>query len=174
MDLLEKKISEKYIYRGKTISLKVEEVELPNGKIVARDIVEHPGAVAIVPITKDNQIILVEQFRKPVNRVVLEIPAGKFKGGESPKECGMRELEEETGFKAEKLELLGEMVMSPGYSNQIVYMFRAEGLSKGHTNFDEDEFINFKTYSLDEIREMIKDGRIVDAKTIAAIAYLGL
>lgn len=172
MKLIEKTISEEYKYKGKIINLKVQQVELPNGRISSREIIEHPGAVAIVPFLDDNTIILVEQFRKTIDEVILEIPAGKIDKGEAPEKCGIRELEEETGYRARNFQYLGKLVTTPGFSNQVIYLYKATELYKGKTNMDEDEFINLKTFNLDKIKEMVKKGEIVDGKTIAALAYL--
>lgn len=172
MDLFEKTLKEEYKYKGKVINLKVQQVELPNGKISSREIVEHPGAVAIVPFLDDNTIILTEQFRKALDEVLIEIPAGKIDKGEAPKKCGIRELEEETGYRAEKFEYLGKIVAAPGFTDEIIYLYKATDLYKGKTNMDEDEFINLKTFTLDEVKAMVKSGEIIDGKTIAALAYL--
>lgn len=172
MDLFERTISEEYKYKGKVINLKVQQVELPNGKESIREIVEHPGAVAIVPFLNEDTIIMTEQFRKALNQVLIEIPAGKIDKGEEPKECGIRELEEETGYKAENFEYLGKIVTAPGFTDEVIYLYKASDLYKGKTNMDEDEFINLKTFTLKEVKAMIKSGEIIDSKTIAALAYL--
>lgn len=172
MKLVEKTISEEYKYKGRIINLKVQQVELPNGRISSREIIEHPGAVAIVPFLDDNTIILVEQFRKAIDEVILEIPAGKIDKGEAPEICGIRELEEETGYRARNFQYLGKFVTTPGFTDQVIYLYKATDLYKGKTNMDEDEFINLKTFKLDEIKEMVKKGQIIDGKTVAALAYL--
>lgn len=172
MKLFEKTLSEEYKYRGRIINLKVQQVELPNGRISSREIIEHPGAVAIVPFLDDNTIILAEQFRKALDQVILEIPAGKIDKGEEPMACGIRELEEETGYKAKGFEYLGKLVTTPGFTDEVIYIYKATDLYKGEINMDEDEFINLKTYKLEEIKDMVKSGQIIDGKTIAALAYL--
>lgn len=172
MDLFERTISEEYKYKGRVINLKVQQVKLPNGKESSREIVEHPGAVAIVPFLNEDTIIMTEQFRKALNQVLIEIPAGKIDKGEEPKECGIRELEEETGYKAENFEYLGKIVTAPGFTDEVIYLYKASDLYKGRTNMDEDEFINLKTFTLREVKAMIKSGEIIDSKTIAALAYL--
>ncbi|MEG1256360.1 NUDIX hydrolase [Clostridium sp.] len=172
MELLEKTISEEYKFKGTMINLKVQKVELPNGRFSSREIVEHPGGVAIVAYLDEETLILVEQYRKPVDRILLEIPAGKLERGEDSRICGIRELEEETGYKAETFEYLGKIVTTPGFSNEYIYFYKATNLYKGEFNMDEDEFINIKTYKINEIKEMIKNGEIVDGKTIAALSYI--
>ncbi|MEG2289319.1 MAG: NUDIX hydrolase [Clostridium sp.] len=172
MKLFENTINEEYKFKGRMINLKIQAVELPNGRISSREIVEHPGGVAIVAYLDADTLILVEQFRKPIDRILLEIPAGKLELGEDPRVCGIRELEEETGYKAKKFEYLGKIVTTPGFSNEYIYLFKAENLYKGEVNMDEDEFINLKTYKISEIKKMVKSGEIIDGKTIAALAYI--
>lgn len=172
MKLFEKTLNEDYKFKGKVINLKVQQVELPNGKVGTRELVEHPGAVAIVAYLDANTIILVEQFRKAIDKIILEIPAGKIEKGEDIKLCGIRELEEETGYKASKFEYLGKIVTAPGFTDEYIYLYKATELTKGEINRDEDEFINIKEYTIDEIKRMVKDGKIIDGKTIAALSYL--
>jgi ADP-ribose pyrophosphatase len=172
MKLFERTISEEYKFKGRVINLKVQQVELPNGKIAVREVVEHPGAVAIVAYLDSNTILMVEQFRKAIDRVILEIPAGKIEKGEDVKLCGIRELEEETGYKAKNLEYLGEIVTAPGFTDEYIYLYKATELSKGEVNRDDDEFINVKSYNIDSIKDMVKNGEIIDGKTIAALLYL--
>lgn len=150
----------------------MQQVQLPNGKESSREIVEHPGAVAIVPFLNEDTIIMTEQFRKALNQILIEIPAGKIDKGEEPEKCGVRELEEETGYKAEIFEYLGKIVTAPGFTDEVIYLYKASNLYKGKTNMDEDEFINLKTFTLKEVKAMIKSGEIIDSKTIAALAYL--
>ncbi|MFR1708145.1 MAG: NUDIX hydrolase [Clostridium sp.] len=172
MKLFEKTLNEDYKFKGKVINLKVQQVELPNGKVGTRELVEHPGAVAIVAYLDANTIILVEQFRKAIDKIILEIPAGKIEKGEDIKLCGIRELEEETGYKASKFEYLGKIVTAPGFTDEYIYLYKATELTKGEINRDEDEFINIKEYTIDEIKRMVRDGKIIDGKTIAALSYL--
>jgi ADP-ribose pyrophosphatase len=172
MKLFERTISEEYKFKGRVINLKVQQVELPNGKVAVREVVEHPGAVAIVAYLDSNTILMVEQFRKAIDRVILEIPAGKIEKGEDVKLCGIRELEEETGYKAKNLEYLGEIVTAPGFTDEYIYLYKATELSKGEVNRDDDEFINVKSYNIDSIKDMVKNGEIIDGKTIAALLYL--
>lgn len=172
MKLVEKSISKEYIYKGKTINLKLEKVQLPNGREAEREIVEHPGAVAIIPFISEDKIIILEQYRKAIDEVILEIPAGKLHKDEALEKCARRELEEETGFKAKEMQYLGRMTMAPGFSDEIIYLYSAKGLYKGNVNWDEDEFINMKEMSIKEIKEAVKNNKIIDAKTIAALAYI--
>lgn len=174
MDLCEKQISSKYIFKGRIISVRVDEAKLPNNAIATREVVEHNGGVCVVPLTDDNEVLMVEQFRYPYSEVVLEIPAGKRDGDEEPLTCGIRELKEETGATAENIEFLGELYPSPGYCGEIIYMYLATGLSYGETNPDEDEFLNIKKIPLKKAVDMILNGEIKDAKTQAAILKVAM
>lgn len=172
MKLYEKTINTEYIYKGKILNLKIEDVELPNGKTSKREIVEHPGAVAILAFKDKDTLILVEQFRKPLNMSILEIPAGKLEAGENPELCAIRELEEETGYKSKELKYLGKIATTPGFSDEYIHIFKAISLYEGNIGGDEDEFINLHEYKIEEIKEMIKNGEIIDGKTIAALSFL--
>lgn len=174
MDLTEKQISAAYLYRGKVVSLRVDEAELPNGRHAKREVVEHNGGVCVVPLTDQNEILMVEQFRYPYGEVVLEIPAGKREGTEPPLECGIRELREETGATAEQFTFLGELYPSPGYCGEIIYMYLATGLRFGESMPDEDEFLNLKRIPLEQSVEMILKGEIKDAKTQTAILKVAM
>lgn len=169
VDFTEKTLESKNIYSGKIVNLNLQIVELPNGKKSKREIVNHPGGVAILAYKDSNTLLLVEQFRKPIEQRILEIPAGKIEQGEEPESCAIRELEEETGYKARKFKYLGKIVTSPGFCDEYIYLFKAENLYKGNDNLqDEDEFINLKEISVEKVKDMIKEGSIIDAKTIAA------
>ena len=163
MIVKEKTISSDRIYTGKTISLRVDTVEIENIGYQKREIVEHLGAVAIVAITDDNKIILIKQFRKPIEQVIWEIPAGKLEIGESPKECAIRELKEETGYSAKNIKLMHKFFTSSGFSNQKIYIFLATGLIKGEPDFDEDEFIEKYEVDIDEAKNMVMNNEIEEA-----------
>ena len=169
MNLEEKQLSAEYKFKGRIINLRVDEALLPNGATASREIVEHNGGICVVPLTENNEILMVEQFRYPYSEVVLEIPAGKRDGNEEPLEGGKRELKEETGATAESYTFLGELYPTPGYCGEIIYMYLARGLSYGETDPDEDEFLNVKRIPLETAVEMIMSGEIKDAKTQAAI-----
>ncbi len=169
MDFTEKTIKSEKIFSGKVINLKVDTVRLPNGKTSTREIVEHPGGVGIIPITENKEVILVKQYRKPLDRVCLEIPAGKLNVGEDPYACGVRELEEETGYKAKHVQSLGDFFPTPGFANEILYIYMATGLYEGEVKLDEDEFVETVKYPLDQLVDMVMQGEIRDAKTIIAI-----
>jgi ADP-ribose pyrophosphatase len=174
--LEEKTIRSKEVFSGKIISLHLEDVELPNGKHSKREIIKHPGAVAILPITDDNKIVMVEQFRKALERTIVEIPAGKLEKGEEPALCARRELEEETGYECASLEWLISFYTSPGFADEIVHLYVARGLvkKKDSAALDEDEFVNIEEVTLAEAVQYIRDQKIYDAKTAYAIQYLQL
>ncbi|NEU03595.1 NUDIX hydrolase [Clostridium senegalense] len=172
MKFYEETISTNYIHKGKILNLKIEEVKLPNGKTSKREIVEHRGAVAILAFKDENTILLVSQFRKPLNETILEIPAGKLEIGEEPAICAQRELEEETGYKAENLKFLGKIATTPGFSDEIIYIYKATDLYDGTIGGDEDEFIDVKEITIDKLKEKIKNGEVIDGKTIAALGFL--
>ncbi|MDU4935622.1 MAG: NUDIX hydrolase [Peptostreptococcaceae bacterium] len=161
----EKTISSDRVYTGKTISLKVDTVEVPNRGYQKREIVEHNGAVGIVAITSENKVVLVRQYRKAVEKELWEIPAGKIEIGENPKECAIRELKEETGYSAENMKLIHKFYTSAGFSNQKIYIFLAENLIQGERDLDEDEFLEVHEIDKDEVYNMIARNEIEDAKT---------
>jgi len=167
--LTEKRISSTRLFQGHTINLRLDVVELPNGRQAQREVVEHPGAVAIVPLLDDGTVILVNQYRAPIERITLEIPAGKLEPGESPEICAARELEEETGYRAERLERKGAFFTTPGFSDEIMYLFVASGLIPAKSHPDVDEFVEVQKISLGKLLQMVKDGEIIDAKTLVGI-----
>ena len=175
-NLEEKTLQSKEIFSGKVISLHLQDVELPNGKQAKREIIKHPGAVAILAITNDNKVVMVEQYRKALERTIVEIPAGKLEKGEEPAVCARRELEEETGYECEHLELLTSFYTSPGFADEIIHVFLAKGLMKKENAacLDEDEFVNLEELTLEEVKQYVKDQKIYDAKTIFAVQYLQL
>ncbi len=169
MDLFEKTLSTETIYEGKIFKMEKVKVSLPDGKTSERDIVRHNGAVAIIAMKDDGKVLFVEQFRKTVDEVLFELPAGKLEPNENPEECALRELEEETGYKAKTVTFLGKIVMTPGFSDEIIHFYYATGLSEGVKSGDEDEFINIHEFDLKEINEMINNGKIYDSKTVCGI-----
>lgn len=166
MNFNEKTTSTENIYKGKIISLDRLTIQLPNGKPATRDIVRHPGASMVVPITDDGYVIMVRQFRKPVEKVCLEMPAGKLDAGEEPIECAKRELEEETGYSAGNIEYVLTIDTTPGFSDEKIHIFVATGLIAGKFKPDEDEFLEIEKVRADELIKMIYQGNINDAKTI--------
>lgn len=164
----EKTISSERVYSGHIINVRVDTVEMPDGKTAFRDIAEHPGGVGVLAITEKNKIILVKQYRKPIEKAVYEIPAGKIDRGEEPLSCGVRELEEETGFKAREFISLGYMYPSPGFTDEVTHIYMARGLYKGEINPDEDEYLDIEEFDIDDVKQMIMNNEINDAKTVFA------
>lgn len=171
MNLEEKQLEKEYIYNGKIINLRRDMALLPNGKTATREVIEHPGGVCVVPLTDDNEVLFVRQFRYPYMEVILEIPAGKRDRGqdEDPLECGKRELKEETGAAAENYVDLGRLYPSPGYCGEVICMYAATGLDYGEMQPDDDEFLTVEKIPLERAVEMILSGEITDAKTQAAV-----
>ena len=173
LDLIETKISSENIYDGTLLHVKKDKVELPNGDISYREWIKHPGASAVIPVTDNNEIILVRQYRYPIQQVTLEIPAGKLDAeGEDPLDCAKRELSEETGYQAEKYTFLTKLATTVGFSNEFIYIYAAEGLTAGRQHPDEDEFINVCTLTMDEAMAKVRSGEICDAKSITAVLLL--
>ncbi|MFF2752634.1 NUDIX hydrolase [Psychrobacillus sp. NPDC058041] len=170
----EKTIASNLKYSGRVITLQVDEVLLPNGKTSNREIVKHPGAVAIIAITEDNKIILVEQYRKALERSIIEIPAGKIESGELPEVTARRELEEETGYTTKNLQYIQTFATSPGFADEIIHLYFAKNIEKmtEKASLDEDEFVELMYVSIEEMKTLIEENRIYDAKT--AFAYLWL
>lgn len=169
MAFFEKTVKSEIKYTGRIVTVKNDTVELQNGNLAQREVVEHPGGVGIVVIDSDNFVYLVRQYRYPMSQELLEIPAGKLEYGEDPAECAVRELSEETGFTAEKMVYLGKMYPSPGYFQEILYLYLAEGLTGGECHPDPDEFLSVERYPLHEACRMAQSGEICDAKTVLGL-----
>lgn len=169
MDLVEKTLQSKRIFEGRVINLRVDTVQLPNGRTSTREIIEHKGAVAIVPMLDKETVVMVRQFRQAVGRVILEIPAGGLEIGEDPIDCARRELAEEIGYHPEKLTELCCSYLAPGYSSEKMYTFLAEDLRLESKDRDADEFIEVVPVKLIDVTEMIRTGEIVDAKSISGL-----
>ncbi|QHW37179.1 NUDIX hydrolase [Staphylococcus ursi] len=172
MHFEEKTISKESIYKGKIIEVEKHKVSLPNDETAYREVVKHNGAVAICALTPDQQVILVKQYRKALEQELLEIPAGKLEPGENRESAAMRELEEETGYKAEKLTLIGEVYGTPGFANEKISIYFADDLVEGKVNLDEDEFVEKVFYSLDDVKKAVETRTIEDAKTFIAFQHL--
>ncbi|SFL81077.1 NUDIX hydrolase [Pelosinus propionicus] len=173
-DLVEKPLASKIVFNGNLLNVFSDQVELPNGKKASREYIKHPGAVAIVPITKEGNIVLVRQYRYPIGKVLLEVPAGKLDKDELPDKCALRELEEETGYVANNLKKMASIYTTPGFTDEIIHLYRAEDLIFSKPSPDEDEFLDVETYTKEEIKEMIADGRINDAKSMLALLLAGI
>ena len=173
MNLKEKQIKAEYLYKGKIINLRRDNALLPNGNTALREVVEHPGGVCVAALTDKNEVLMVEQFRYPYSEIILELPAGKRdRQDEEPLKCGIRELKEETGAAAQNFFSLGTLYPSPGYVDEVIYMYGATDLSFGEACPDDDEFLRVQKIPLDTLVEKMMSGEIKDAKTQAAALKL--
>ncbi|ARJ51905.1 NUDIX hydrolase [Staphylococcus lutrae] len=172
MQFEEKTLSKECIYKGKIIEVEKHKVTLPNDATAFREVVKHPGAVAICALTPQREVILVKQYRKAMEQVLLEIPAGKLEPGEDRVEAAMRELEEETGFKAKNITLIGEVYGSPGFSDEKISIYFTDMLEQGTEKLDDDEFVEKVFYSIEAVEKAIRSHHIEDAKTLIAFQYL--
>ncbi|MBM7610673.1 ADP-ribose pyrophosphatase [Lysinibacillus composti] len=172
----EKTIQSTPIYSGKIISLKVDDVLLPNGKEGKREIINHPGAVAVIAITNEGKLVLVEQYRKALERSIIEIPAGKLERGEEPELAAKRELEEETGYGCHEISYLQSFATSPGFADEVIHLYVAKNLYEieEKAELDEDEFVSLMEVSIEEAEEMVEDQKIYDAKTAFAVLWMKL
>ena len=164
-----KKIRQELVYKGHIVDVYKDILELPNGKEVEWDFVKHKGASAVIAVDDDGKIIMVHQYRNSVDRMSLEIPAGGINEGEDPKTAAIRELEEEAGQKAGKIEHLVDAITAIGFCNEVVYIYLATELVETEQHLDEDEFVQIERYSVEELIDMIIEGKIKDAKTIAGV-----
>ena len=171
MKMIEKRLSGETIFEGHVVKLVKDKVLCPNGNESFREIVRHNGGAAVLCINENEEILLVKQFRYAYDEVMYEIPAGKLEKNEDPLLAAKRELEEETGNKAESLDFLGAIYHTCGYSSEIIYLYLAKNCKKTQTHFDDDEVIESKFYKLDDVKNMILNGEIKDAKTICALSY---
>lgn len=164
--LHERILTEEPAWHGKFLDVRSAQVELPSGRITGRDLVRHPGASAVVALTEMGKIVLVRQYRTAIDRVTVEIPAGKLDPGEDPIDCARRELLEETGFKAGRMRHLTTIATTPGFCDEIIHIYMATGLTFEGANPDDDEFVNVDLVPLSELIDAVLDGRIEDAKTV--------
>jgi len=176
----------KQVFKGRLLNVFVEERRLPNGYKARLEIIKHPGAALIVPFLSRSKIILLRQYRGPIDSYIYELPAGTLESNERPELCAKREVIEETGYKAGKIVRLGMIIPVPGYSTEKIYIFKAENLTRvgayGHTPLHgakpntlgmPDEVIKAIVVTKPQVRRMFKQGKIIDAKTICAFAFCG-
>jgi ADP-ribose pyrophosphatase len=169
-------LASQQLYEGKIFELDRDTVRFPDGKTAEFDIIRHPGASAIVPFLNDPtgeepQLLLLRQYRYAAGGYIYEIPAGRLDEGESPEECAARELKEETGCTAEKLEPMTSMLTTPGFTDEVIHLFMATGLTHGEPNREADEFADVVIMRLSEALELIHQGEIIDSKTVLGIMY---
>ncbi|MCR4772150.1 MAG: NUDIX hydrolase [Oscillospiraceae bacterium] len=167
MDLTEKRLSSKTVFEGRVMTVTVDEISVPNGARSTREVVHTSGGVVILPVDGEGRTRLVRQFRYAHSKALLEAPAGKLEKGEEPLPAAVRELKEETGLTAEEVIPLGAIVTTPGFCTEVLYLFLARGLTQGETDFDEDEFLEIESYGMDEVKKLILENEITDAKTVA-------
>lgn len=167
----EEKISGKEIYNGRILKLENDIVRLSNGKEAQREVVRHSGGACVLAVNENNELYLVKQFRYPFDTELYEIPAGKINENEDPFECAKRELKEETGATAQNWTFLGEMIPTPAYCSEKIYIYAAENLELGKSKLDEDEFLDVIKIPFGEAYEKVKKNEIKDAKTVFAILY---
>jgi ADP-ribose pyrophosphatase len=164
-----KRIKKELAYQGSIIDVYKDYIKLPDGKVVQWDLVDHKGAAAVLPVTKDGKIVMVKQYRNALDRVTLEIPAGGINPGETPFESAVRELTEETGYRSEQVTHLKDIVSAIGFCNETIYIYLAENLIPASQNLDEDEFLDVYEYPLEEVLNLVLTNQIIDGKTTAAI-----
>lgn len=172
MSFSEKTLSVNEIFDGRIIKIHVDDIELPDGSKSKREVVEHSGGVCVAPLTDEDELLMVRQFRYPFSRELLEVPAGKLEKGEDPLNAGIRELEEECGVVADKVISLGEIYPTVAYCSEIIRMFAATGLHKTHQHLDKGEFLGVERVKFSDAVAMVMSGEIRDAKTVAAILKL--
>jgi ADP-ribose pyrophosphatase len=166
-------VKSEIIYSGKVFNTKVDQIEYRSGNKAVREVAEHPGGAVVVPVTDDGKIVMVTQHRFPVDKILLELPAGKLGKGEDPFICAVRELEEETGYKSDNIKELGSIYTTPGYSTEKLWIYLAKDLKPGNHNREEGERgMEILEISIIQIEKMISAGEIMDAKTIVGIYYL--
>lgn len=169
MDLTEKTVASETLFEGHIVRLKLDKAEIANGKVVSREVVEHPGGVAVLAIDGKGLVTLVRQYRYPFHEIVTELPAGKLEYGEDPALAAARELEEEVGVQADELLYLGCLYSSPGFCNERLHMYLARGLHVGESHPDDDEFLERVELPFETLVEQIMAGEINDAKTVATV-----
>ena len=170
-DFQERKISSEVIFKGKVLDLRRDVVELPNRKKATREWINHPGAVVIIPILPSNKIGLIRQYRYAPKNEFIELPAGKLDENEDPMLCAKRELEEEIGYKPNKLTYLTKIFPAIGFANEVMFVFLAEELEKTQSRLDEDEFIELLPTSVENAVSMVWEGKITTVKTIIGILW---
>ena len=172
MEYIEKTVKKNYIYEGKILTLRNDDAELPDGRPCKREIIEHSGGACVLYV-ENEKVLLVKQYRYAYGESIYEIPAGKLEKDEDPILAASRELEEEAGIKAEKLQLLYVMYPTPGYTNEKIYIYQAIGGKKVEAHLDDGEFLDVEYISIEDIKRMMQEGENKDGKTLIALqAYL--
>ncbi len=167
--LIERKVSSKEVFNGKLLHVFYDEAELPNGETSSREWIKHPGACAVVPVFENGDIMLIKQFRYPMSQIFWEVPAGKIDSGEAQDLTAMRELKEEAGLGAGRLEYVGHFYPGIGYSDEVIHIYLASGLSITNQQTDEDEFVLRERIPFEEAVKMVHSGEINDGKTVICL-----
>ncbi len=169
--LEEKTLHSELVWQGRLLKVMRDQVELPNGDLAHREYILHPGAAVILPVESDGRLILIEQYRHALKRTFLEVPAGKRDKGEDPLVTAHRELEEETGFRAGKMEYMTQIHPVIGYANEVMHLYRATELTPGPQRLDPEEFLEVQTFSSDELKIKVRNGEITDVKTLISLFW---
>lgn len=164
-----KRISSERVYAGRLLKIDRDRVELPNGGTTDLEMVRHPGAAAVVPFVTDDEVLLVRQFRYAAQGFIYEVPAGTLNGGEAPEACAAREVQEEAGHRAGRFEHLASIYTTPGFTDEVIHLYIARDLTPVQQNLDHDEVLTVERMRFTEAIAMIRDGRLVDAKSICAL-----
>lgn len=169
MRLHEETVDSQVLFRGKIITLRKDVARLENGKLVDREVAQHPGGACVLAMEPDGTVYTVKQFRYPFGEVVEELPAGKLDGPEDPLLAARRELSEEVGLEADEMVYLGGMLASPGFCTEVIHLFLARGLRRGKQHLDEDEFLGVERHPFSDLVDRVMSGELCDAKTVAAV-----
>ncbi|MGM9606855.1 MAG: NUDIX domain-containing protein [Oscillospiraceae bacterium] len=169
MDMTERTIEHTRPYEGVIVNVDLDKAQLPNGRTARREVVNHPGGVAVLPLNDDGTVSVVRQYRYPFSQVLTEIPAGKLEPGEEPRTGALRELNEEIGAQVGELIELGAIYPSPGFCREVLYLYLARNLTYGESCPDEDEFLELERIPFDSLVEQVMSGEIQDGKTVAAV-----
>ena len=168
----ETKLETQTLYQGRIIEVRKDRVQLENGKETVRELVVHHGGVCIAAVDQQDRLLLVRQFRYPYGKEIIELPAGKIELGEDPRECGIRELQEECGCTADRFEKLGELYPTPAYCTEVIHIYQASGLHETNQKLDEGEFLDVLRIPFEQAVQMVLDGQILDSKTQIGILKL--
>lgn len=171
---MEKTITQQEIFNGQVVKLTLHTIAMPDGKTATREVINHPGGVAILAVDDNDQVYLVKQYRKPLEKEIIEIPAGKLHRGEDPFLCAQRELKEETGLTAEHWEKITAYYTTPGFTDEVLHVYLARQLTVGDACPDEDEFLSLLVLPVNEALEMVAQGQICDGKSIIALQHFVL